>query len=170
VGAFAMKVIASSSVPVIIVQNKGVHDEGYKKIILPIDHNRHGKNKTAYAISMAKYFDGEVHIFEARETDEYIANHVKLNLNHAKQYLAQNNIPFREVTEKAGEGSFIKQLLRYASEVSADMIVISSEHDKQGMADLILGKNEVQIINNDAQIAVMCVNPVQDTAHLGVFG
>jgi len=170
VGAFAMKVIASSQVPVIIVQSKKIAKDGYKKIILPIDHNRHGKNKTAYAISIAKYFDGEVHIFESRETDEYIANHVKLNLNHARQYLDQNRVRYTVVTEKAGEGSFIKQLVRYASKIEADMIVISSEHDKQGMADLILGKNEVQIINNDAQIAVMCVNPIQDTMHLGVFG
>lgn len=170
VGAFALKVISSSPVPVIVVQSKRIDTDGYKKIILPIDHNKHGKNKIAYAIAVAKYFNGEVHVFESRETDSFIANTVSQNSLQAQNIMKEQNIPYFIVQEKGGEGSFTKQLVRYGSEINADLIVISSEHDTQGVADLILGKNESQIINNDAQIAVMCVNPIQDTSHLGVYG
>lgn len=170
VGAYAMKVISSSPVPVLVVQRRRPEAGGYKKIVLPIDHYRHGKNKTAYAILTARYFDGEVHIFESRESDAYLANHIKLNAAHARQYLEQNGVRYVEAREQAGEGSFTKQLLRYASSVKADMIVITSHQASQGMADLIVGSNEVQIINNEDEIPVMCVNPIQDTGHLGVFG
>lgn len=170
VGAFAMRVIGSSPVPVIVVQKKGVSAEGIKRIVLPIDHNKHGKNKTAYAIAIAKYFDGEVHVFESLETDEYIASQVKLNTQHAVQYLERNNVRHVMQHENPHEGSFIRQLLRYASQINADLIVISSHQDTHGVADLLLGNNEGAIVNNDGQIPVMCVNPVQDTAHLGVFG
>lgn len=170
VGAFALKVISSSSVPVIVVQSKRIDDNGYKKIILPIDHNKQGKNKVAYAISVAKYFDGEVHIFESRESDSFIANKVSQNSRQAQEFMQAHKIPYVVHQERSGDGAFARQLIRYGSEIKADLIVISSEHDTQGVADLILGKNEAQIINNDAQIAVMCVNPIQDTSHLGVYG
>lgn len=168
VGANSLRVVTSIPVPSIIVQRKKIDPDGYKKIILPIDHYKKGKNKTAYAIAVAKYFDSEVFIFEAVESDEFAANQIKLNLQHAIQYLKENNIPYSVKQEDPSKGSFSKQLVRYASLIDADLIVISSEHDSDGVMDFVIRSKEVQIINNENQLAVMCVNPAQNISHLDI--
>jgi len=168
IGPNSLRVVASSPVPVIIVQEKKISSEGYKRIVLPIDHYKHGKNKTAYAIAIAKYYNSEVFIFENAATDEFIVNQIKANSAHAVQYLQENRISYKIESETAGSGSFAREVIRYASLIEADLIVISSEHDTETVMDLIMGKQEIDIINNDAQIAVMCVNPVQNISNLDI--
>lgn len=170
VGSFAMKVVTSSPVPVIVVQKKDVDKTGFKKIVLPIDHNRHGKNKVSYAIALAKYFNAEIHVFEEQSSDEFYSKQIKLNASFAKARLEENNIPFVEVKEDFSSGSFTKHLIRHAAKIDADLIVISSHSDQDSLADLFLRSSEVELINNDAMIPVMCVNPFENTAHLGVAG
>ncbi|MBE2247489.1 MAG: universal stress protein [Candidatus Competibacteraceae bacterium] len=170
VGSFAMKVVTSSPVPVIVVQKKDVDASGINKIVLPIDHNRHGKNKVSYAISIAKYFGAEVHVFEEYSSDEFYSKQIKLNTNYAIQRLEENNVKYIEVKEDFSSGSFTKHLIRHAAKIEADLIVISSHADQESIADLFLRSNEVEMINNDAMIPVMCVNPFENTSHLSVAG
>lgn len=168
VGANSLRVVTSIAVPVIIVQRKKIDADGYKHILLPIDHYKKGKNKTAYAIAVAKYFNSNVHIFVSVESDEFTSNQIALNLSHAEKYLKENNITYTIEKEDPGKGAFSKQLVRYASLVDADLIVISSEHDSEGVMDFVIRNKEVQIINNDSQLAVMCVNPAQNITHLDI--
>ncbi len=170
VGSYAMKVVTSSPVPVIVVQKKDVDKTGFKKIVLPIDHNRHGKNKVSYAIALAKYFNAEIHLFEEYSSDEFYSKQIKLNASFAKARLEDNNIPYIEVKEDFSSGSFSKHLIRHAAKIDADLIVISSHSDQDSIADLFLRSSEVELINNDAMIPVMCVNPFENTSHLGVAG
>ncbi len=171
VGAFALKVIASSPVPVIVVQNKKSHDNGYKKIVVAIDEYKLGKNKIVHTISLSKKFKSEVFLFSDHSSDQYLSAQIRGNLGHAITYLEKNDIPFQTATVASGGGSFAKQLIRYASEIEADLIVISSQKDTQSITDLfIVGKTEENIINNDTQIAVLCVNPLQNVTNIGVVG
>lgn len=167
VGAFALKVVTSSPVPVIIVQRKEVQKNGYKRIVVPIDDNTYGKNKVIHAIAVAKYFGSEIILFAASSGDEYMQKHINQNVIQAETFLQKNGIAYRLEREEAREGSFARQLIRLASADNADLIVISTKQDTVALQNLILGNNEVEIINNDAQIAVMAVNPVQDTSYMG---
>lgn len=167
VGAFAIRVVTSSPVPVVIVQRKGSADGGYKKIVVPIDDNKYGKNKILHAMAMAKYFNGEIVLFAAISSDEYTQKTINLSVHQAESFLTKNEIPFRIEKEESREGSFAKQLIRYSGEIEADLIVISTRQDTVALQNLIVGNNEEEVINNDAQIPVMCVNPVQDTTYLG---
>lgn len=170
VGSFAMKVILISPVPVIVVQKRDVKDIGIKKIVLPIDYNRHGKNKVSYTIALAKYFNSEVHILQEKSSDEFYQKQILLNTNNAIQHLEQNNIKYKEIKENFGGGSFVKHIIRYAAKTNADLIVITSRPDQESVADLFIPSGEVDLINNDAMIPVMCVNPFENTAHLSIAG
>lgn len=171
VGAFALKVISSSPVPVVVVQNRKGHDNGYKKIVVAIDEYKLGKNKIVHTISMAKKFNSEVYLFADHSGDQYISAQIRGNLGHAITYLEKNDIPYKDFSVSSGGGSFAKQLIRFASENEADLIVISSQKDTQSITDLfVIGKTEESIINNDSQIAVLCVNPLQNVTHIGVVG
>jgi nucleotide-binding universal stress UspA family protein len=159
VGANALKVIASSTAPFVVVQKRKIDPDGYKKIVVPVDGNIKGKNKITAAIDLAKYFNSTIYIFEANTTDTFVANRIAVNLKMIEGYIQEHNIPFEHVKEE-GKGSFAKQLIKYAAHIEADLIAISSHHDNEGLMDYIFGNDEVQVLNNDPQIAVLCVNPV----------
>lgn len=171
VGAFAMKVISSSPVPVIVVQNKKSPAEGYKKIVVAIDDYKLGKNKIVHTISMAQKFNSEVFLFADYSSDQLLAAQIRGNLGHAVKYLEINNIKHSFTTMPSKGGSFAKQLMKYSQSIDADLIVISSQKNTQNIADLfIVGKTEEGIINNETETAVLCVNPLQNVTHIGVLG
>lgn len=159
VGANSMKVILSCECPVIVVQKKKADYHGYKKIVLPIVRNKYGKNKIFHTIAVAKYFNAEVELFEEVDKDNFIANQIKNNLIFAENLLKSENIKYTITTENPLRGSFSKQLIKYAAEIDADLIAISSESDTEDIGNLFFGNHEVEIINNDPQIAVLVVNP-----------
>lgn len=159
VGANALKVITSSTIPFVVVQKRRIDPDGYKKIVVPVDGNIKGKNKITAAIDLAKYFGGTIYIFEANSTDSFVSNRIAVNIKMILDFIQENNIPFEHVKEE-GKGSFAKQLIKYAAHIDGDLIVISSHHDNEGVMDFIFGNEEVQVLNNDPQIAVLCVNPV----------
>jgi nucleotide-binding universal stress UspA family protein len=161
VGANSLKVVASSSAPVIIVQKKKISEGGYKKIVLPIDSNKRGKNKIAFVAAIAKYFNSEVFIFEAYTTDEFVAHTIGSNTALAMEYLRYYKVKFSVTREEPGQGNYEKQLIRYAGEIGADLVAISSHHDEEGVIDFFISHHETQIINNDLQMAVLCVNPIE---------
>ncbi len=169
IGANSLKVILSCPAPVIVVQKKKADYNGYKKIMLPIDHSKHGKNKIVYAISIAKYFNSEIIIFESLEKDSHLTNLIHNNVAYAANLLKENDVKFTHHKEDPDKGNFAKQIIKHSAEVDADLIVITSEHDTNSIGDFFFGNHEVDIINNDAQIAVMCVNPVQ-SANLSIVG
>ena len=162
VGANALKVITSSTAPFVIVQKRKVSKEGYKRIVVPVDGNIKGKNKITTAIEIAKYFNSTIYIFEANTADQFVANRIAVNIKMIQDFIKENNIPFEHVKEE-GKGSFAKQLIKYSAHMDADLIVISSHHDNEGLMDYIFGNEEVQVLNNDPQIPVLCVNPVSSS-------
>ena len=162
VGANSLKVILSCPAPVIVVQKKKADYHGYKKIVLPIDHSRFGKNKIQYAIGIAKYFNSEVIIFESLEKDPHLTNLIQNNVSFASNLLKAEKINFTHQKEDPAKGNFARQVIKHSAEVDADLIVITSQQDTDTIGDFFFGNHEVDIINNDAQIAVMCVNPVQN--------
>jgi nucleotide-binding universal stress UspA family protein len=159
VGANALKVITSSNAPFVVVQKRKIDPDGYRRIVVPVDGNIKGKNKITAAIDLAKYFNSTIYIFEANTTDQFVANRTAVNMKMIKEFIQESNIPFEQVKEE-GKGSFAKQLIKYSAHIDADLIVISSHHDNEGLMDYIFGGEEVQVLNNDPQIAVLCVNPV----------
>ena len=66
-----------------------------------------------------------------------------------------------------GQECSAKQTIKYASQVNADLIVILTDDGELNVSEIVLGAEEEKIINNDAQIATMCVNPVTDLYTIG---
>ncbi len=162
IGAHSQRVILSASIPVIVVQKTKANYHGYKKIVVPIDYSKFGKNKIENAIAIAKYFKSEVILFKSSEKDPYLADIINTNLSYAYFLLKIDQIPHVLHTENPVEESFSVQIIDLAMKHEADLLVISSEHKSDTMRDLFFGIHEINIINNEAEIAVMCVNPLDD--------
>lgn len=165
-GSYALKVITSSSVPFIVVQEKSAK-HGYKDIVLPLDLSKDTKHKLSVTVNLAKYFDSKIHVFAPKEDDEFLKKTVTLNLNFTKKYLSEKKIPYEaKVAEE--KGNFVKQIMRYATTIEADLIAIVNS-EKSGF-DFLAGGDEQQVLTNEAQIPVLCVNPAQVTKAGGILG
>lgn len=156
-GSHAVKVITNSSVPFIVVQERGI-GSGYKKIVLPMDMTKEAKQKLSMTISIAKTFGSKVLILHPDEKDPLQKKTITNNVVMAKSDLRAHGVEF-EVTV-APEGNFVKNLLSYSAKNQVDLIAIVNSQEA-GFPEILAGTDERTIITNEAQIPVMIVNPIK---------
>lgn len=166
-GSYALKVIESSPVPVIVVQEKEF-SHGYKNIVLPIDETVESKQKVKWAIHIAKMFNSTIHLFGAYFSDELLMHEVERNMAQIKNILSKNNIPYTEKITSDRGGNFAKSIVVYADYIKADIVLIMTNPD-QLLPSFILSQWAEQVIFNSAKIPVLCVNPVElGTIYVGL--
>lgn len=155
-GSHAIKVITNSNVPFVVVQERNER-QGYKRIVLPMDLTKESKQKLDLTMRMANYFKSKVYIFSQYENDPFLKNAVDRNAAYARNEMKKHGIEYELVAAKE-KGDFVKQLNSYAASVDADLIAIVNSHER-GVHELLHGTSERDVITNEAQIPVMCVNP-----------
>lgn len=157
-GSYAVKVITNSSTPFIVVQNKGFGN-GYRDILLPLDFTAESKHKAQMASKVASLFQSRIHLYYPKTTDEDLARKIQTNINYVKKQMVEGGIPFI-ITEAAGKGSFVDQVLKYAEQIRVDLIAIVNSQEP-GFPEVMRGTDERKILSNEAQIPVLIVNPVK---------
>ena len=150
-GSFALKVISGSPVPVIVVQKKQF-DKGVNKIVLPLTSDIGPWEKTKWAAYIAKQFDAKIFIFQVKD-DPAINRTAKIITG----FFDENDVKY-EVNKPDRGGNFTDEVIYFAAGISADMIMIMTNPDKQ-FAKFLLGSYDDQLIFNTPQIPVMCINP-----------
>ncbi len=159
-GSHALKVITSSPVPFIVVQDDNINDSGYDDIVVPLDLHSETKQKLTLVANMAKYFNSRVHVIIPDESDEFLRHTVNANIIFAKKFFGERGI---EVSTKLAPGSdFDKEVVKHAATIKADLIAIMNLQKNQLLS--MLGSNQEQyMITNDAKIPVLMVNPINAT-------
>lgn len=165
-GSWALKVIANSAVPFIVVQGKPEKDL-MTKIVVPVDFSVENKEKLRWADYIGKNFQSKMLLFIPYITDEALLRKTRANLTFARKYLEERGIE-HEIVASQNKGKFSDQTVAYASEIQADLIMIMTTRDP-GLTDYIFGADEQQIIANNARIPVMCINPRIDLHRLQGF-
>ncbi len=160
-GSHALKVIVSSKIPFLVVQDKPSEKHRFTDIVFPIDFKAETREKVFWAIYLCRYFNSRVHLFKPFISDKSILKKVNINLNFATRYLIQNNIDYK-IHTATKSGNFAKETLSFAQEIDADLILITTSKGID-MTSYLLGLPEQEIIANSAGIPVMAVNP-----HAGV--
>lgn len=157
-GSHAMKVITSSTIPFIVVQDKVVPDT-YSNLVFPIDFKAETKQKISVTASMANKLGAKVHIFADYDNDKFDAQKIENNVAYTKKFFDKHGIDY--VVEKAdGPGDFVKQITRYSASINADFIAILNLNYRSIGA--FLKNSEEELITNEAQIPVLMVNPSSD--------
>jgi len=155
-GSWALKVIVTSKVPIIVVQNfpkKSTVD----RIVFPINYKQENREKIGWAYFVAKLFNSKLYIFRTpKHRDKKLENGVKANLLFTEKFMRSKEIAY-EVT-MAKSNSFAKEMMKYAEDVNADLILIMTTKGISTI-DYVMGTVEEDIIVNDASIPIMCVNP-----------
>lgn len=157
-GSHALKVITHSTVPFIVVQEKGIKPNGYDDIVVPLDLNKETKQKLSYVANIAIYFKSKVHIITPDESDEFLKQQVKANIKFAIRFFNERNI---EVTTKvAPKSGFDKEVVKHAVALDADLIAIMNLN-RNNLFGTITANYEQYILTNDAEIPTLIVNPIE---------
>ena len=159
-GGRALKIVRECSVPFIITQSRPIRETGYDDIVVPLDLHQDTKQKLAIVAEMATYFNGRVHIISPAESDEFLGNQLRRNVEFASDYFEDRGIEYTTKISEHDSGAFVKDVVRYAASIEADLISIMNFHEKSLMG--ILGTSyEQQIITNEAEIPVLVLNPFE---------
>jgi nucleotide-binding universal stress UspA family protein len=168
-GSWALKVIAGSSVPFIVVQEAPPEKERYSDIVFPIDFKSENKEKLQWAIFMGKYLNSKIHLYKTPVQDKDLQKKVNVNLNFAIRFLIQNNIEYEiHSSSKKSSANFQKELLAFSKKINADLILITTTKHLTKI-DYIFGAKEQYLLSNNEKIPVMCVNPKSNFAKVGQF-
>ncbi len=165
-GSWALKVIAGSAVPFIVVQDEPGKDR-YTDIVFPIDFKSENKEKLQWAIFLGKYLNSKIHLYKAPIADKTLQKKVNVNLNFAIRFLIQNNIDY-EIHTAQKSGNFQKEILSFSKRIKADLILITTTKHLTKF-DFIFGAKEQYLLSNNERIPVMCVNPKSNFAKVGQF-
>ncbi len=168
VGSNALRIVSSSETPIVIVQVRGIKQEGYDDIVVPLDLHKETKQKLAIVVRMAKYFNSRVHLIAPHESDEYLNNTLTRNLSFATQLMEKEGIEHTSRIADKQQGSFDEALIHYAVVNEADLIAIMNLRENS-LAGLRGGGYTQKIITNEAQIPALLVNPSQ-SGHVDIFG
>jgi len=166
-GSWALKVIAGSAVPFIVVQDEPSDKDRYTDIVFPIDFRSENKEKLQWAIFLGKYLNSKIHLYKAPGIDKNLQKKVNINLNFAIRFLIQNNIEY-EIHTSTKSGSFHKEILAFSKKIKADLILITTTKHITKI-DYIFGAKEQYLLSNNEKIPVMCVNPKSNFAKVGQF-
>ena len=157
-GSHALKVVTSSQVPFIIVQEKSVKATGYDSIVVPMDLHKETKQKLSIVANLAKYFNSKVHVVTPDETDEYLRHQVISNITFSESFFKDRNIEMTSaIVSRSG---FDKEVVKYAVSVDADLIAIMNLN-RSNFLSALTTNYEQYIITNDALIPTLIVNPIQ---------
>ena len=157
-GSFALKVVSSSHVPVIVVQKRSF-GHGYKNIVLPVSNDFEARQKVQWATLIAKLFDSKVHIYRIHESNFSLDSRLKIITNQIMQEFDKQKVNYEFTVSEKGT-NFAKYVIDFAVEKNADLIAAVTKRD-QFLPEYSFEPWSEKMMFNSAQIPVMCINPVE---------
>lgn len=153
-GSNAEKVIASSSVPVLIVrENEKI--ESFGNIVMPFSFVKETIQILRYAATVAKEFDSTIHLVAQHDKDEWLQGHVKVNQKVARTFLSENGIKHEIVNLEGKKKGYEKELISFADEINAG--IIAATYYKEGV--LPRPNSFIQeMMENKAYIPLLTIN------------
>jgi nucleotide-binding universal stress UspA family protein len=155
-GSRAVKVVVSSRIPFLIVQDKPVKDK-LEKILLPIDFKKENKEKANWIFHLSTRFQSNVTIFKSHPRDRGFKKKLVSNMKYIEHFLKTRDVEY-DIVACQGKKSFKEEVVNYAHENGFDMVLIMATRDIKWV-DYLLGAPEQYIIANEYNLPVMCINP-----------
>ncbi|MCK4922252.1 MAG: universal stress protein [Bacteroidales bacterium] len=155
-GSRALRVIANSKVPFLIVQDKPKADV-FRKIVFPVDFRKENKEKVAWVNYFSKNYNSKFLLYKRKSSDRSFKRRITSNLLYAETFFKNNNVEYK-IHTATGKKSFEKELIDFTVEQEADMIIVLITRDI-GFFDYMMAAREQYVISNPEKIPIMCINP-----------
>ena len=156
-GSRALKVIAGSNVPYLVIQDAPKTERIFENIVFPLVYRLNEKERLRWAIKAATQFSSRVHVFLPYTSDSGIQKKINYNLAFAKKHFEVHELDY-EIHSAVKRGSYSTEIIKLAVDIEADLILTMTTPNLD-FTDYIFGAQEQYIIANNAKIPVMCVNP-----------
>jgi nucleotide-binding universal stress UspA family protein len=157
-GSWALKVIAGSKAPFVVVQ-AAPSEADIHKIVLPLDFKAEEREKLVWADFINRIFKCKFYLCYAESSDPQIQKRTQGNINAAVRFLESRSINY-ELQRLEGKNSFATETVKFAENIGSGLIIIMTTKNLR-FQDYVFGATEQQIIANEAQIPVLCVNPIK---------
>jgi nucleotide-binding universal stress UspA family protein len=165
-GMWALKVIVKAKAPFLVVHDFPKSDQ-LEKIVFPVDFKKENMEKMKWATRIAGLFESKVYLFKStskvnflgfiRFNDKGFLKNIFSNTKAAEKFLRNNNIPY-EINQATPRKNFAEETINFSQRIGADLILITTTKSID-ISDYILGASEQIIIDNEAKIPVLCINP-----------
>jgi nucleotide-binding universal stress UspA family protein len=165
-GMWALKVVVKAKAPFLIVHDYP-QKNNIERIVFPIDFKKENLEKIRWATLLASIFNSRVYLFKStpkvnflgfiRFNDKGFLKTISSNTKNAEKYLRNNNITY-EIVDALPNKNFAEQTIAYAKGLDADLIMVTTTKSID-ISDYVFGASEQIIIDNEAKIPVLCINP-----------
>ncbi len=155
-GSWALKVMANSRVPFLVIQDKPKKNT-FEKIVFPIDFRRENKEKVNWVHYISKNYKSKFLLFKRKSADKAFKRRIASNLHYAESFLKNNDVEY-EIHSAKGSRAFEKETVQFSKDQGAEMIIVLVTRDI-GFFDYLVAAREQYIIANPEKIPVMCINP-----------
>ncbi|MDF1573655.1 MAG: universal stress protein [Bacteroidales bacterium] len=155
-GSRALKVVVSSRIPFLVIQDKPVKEK-FDTILLPIDFKRENKEKANWIYYLARNFGSKFIILKSSARDKGFKRKILSNIKYVETFLKGHDVAY-EIVTASGKEKFKKEIVHFAREHNADLILIMATRDIRWV-DYMLGAPEQYILANPENLPVMCMNP-----------
>lgn len=155
-GSFAIKVINSTDVPFIIVQDK-MPAEKLTKIIFPVDLSAESIQIMNSAGNLALDYDAEIIIIAPQETDAALKRKITIHLEVVKKQLTKRNVK-HTINFVPKSKTFYTTVIDFAKKQNAELIAIA--YYTESMLPQF-DPFAQSIITNEAKIPVLIIKSKQ---------
>lgn len=156
-GSWALKVIAGSDVPFLVVQDEPKTETVFKRIVMSIGFRDDEKEKIQWAITIASRYGSKINIIIPNAFDSGVQRKINNNIAFAKRHFEGHDIEW-ELHDSAKGRAFQEEVVNLAEDIEADLILVMTTPNLD-LTDYVFGAQEQYIIANNAHIPVLCVNP-----------
>ncbi len=152
-GSFAMKVIISTTVPFMIVQDNS-EIKNIKNIVFSINTSIESLQIVSLAGNIAKMFDSTIHIIGQKESELHRVKKIKSNLMGLAKQLAKMNVKCKlDLLDE--DKDYVASMNEYAKSVDADLLAYSYDSDKLFASN---DKFAQSVIFNDLSLPSIIIN------------
>jgi nucleotide-binding universal stress UspA family protein len=152
-GSYAIKVVTSTSVPFLVVQ-EGVEHKEIKNLVVPIDVSKESLQVINVAADIARTFGSHVYVVSENQKDQRLSQQMKIRISLVKKEYQEKNID-SSIELTTGSKSYCTKVINFAKSVDADMIAFAYHSSSLFAA---FDTYAQKLITNEENIPCLIVN------------
>lgn len=152
-GSYAMKVVKSSSVPLLIVQKRKALQK-IEKIMVPIDLTKESLQIINHAADLAKLFNSEVHVIGEKQSDVILSKQIQNRIIIVENKFKEKSIK-SDIKLLKDSGSFHSKVIKYSKKMNGDIIALAYHSESLIPQFDRFAQN---LLTNEEKIPVLIVN------------
>jgi nucleotide-binding universal stress UspA family protein len=149
----------------------------FNVIVVPTDFSDHSLRALAYAIGLAEKYGASVNIVYVKEPSLQVSDmawvgvderslkdeHVKEAQQNMERIVKEQIPPGLSADPEVRIGDAVEEIIRYADDVNADLIVMAT-HGRSGLSHILMGSTAEQVIRKASCPVLTLKHPMQVTS------